>query len=254
MKNTCFIPFKSAIAASLIPDQLNDPFDSVIPEICKIAAEELQDFLHKNQHTWQHNFGFKKDHAGPAKGKMFGVLVVENTDKTIGYLCTFSGKMEDEPHPAIFVPSLFDISTNDYFITKGMAELTQIGNQIENLKKEKTSTAISKIGQLKKERKTKSILLQEELFSHYQFLNKAGNIKSLSAIFEAYANKKPAAGAGECAAPKLLQYAYERNMKPLAIAEFWWGASTRSQDRKHKEFYPACNDKCRPILGYMLGK
>ena len=254
MKNNCFIPFTSSNVIALIPDQLNDPFGSVTPEICKIAAAEVQDFIQKNQHTWQHNFGFGKAKAGPIKGKMFGILVVETTDKKIGYLCTFSGKMLDEPHPSEFVPSLFDISTNDYFITRGMTDLTRIGNEIKRLKTINTSTSCSKIEQLEKERKEKSILLQEELFSHYHFLNKAGKSKSLHAIFKDYSNKKPAAGAGECAAPKLLQYAYERKMKPLAIAEFWWGESTKSQDRNHGEYYPACHDKCRPILGYMLNE
>jgi tRNA pseudouridine32 synthase/23S rRNA pseudouridine746 synthase len=252
MKNNCFIPFTSSNVISLIPNQLNDPFGSETPEICKIAAAEIQEFIQNNQHKWQHNFGFDKIKTGPIKGKMFGVLVVENPNKEIGYLCTFSGKLEDEPHPSIFVPSLFDISTNEFFITKGMTELTQIGDEIKRLKAENNPVAFTEIEQLKKERKVKSTLLQQELFSHYHFLNKGGKVKSLQAIFEEYANKNPAAGAGECAAPKLLQYAYEREMKPLAIAEFWWGESTKSQDRNHGEFYPACHDKCHPILGYML--
>src|SRR5690606_19855660 len=62
----------------------------------------------------------------------------------------------------------------------------------------------------------------------------------------------PPAGAGECAAPKLLQYAYQNQLKPLALAEFWWGAPPKSQVRKHKEFYPSCRSKCEPILGHML--
>ncbi|MDB4728632.1 hypothetical protein OAF63_07550 [Saprospiraceae bacterium] len=252
MTDNCFIPFIDTNAASLIPDQFNDPFNSETPAICKIATAELQDYLMKNQQKWKHNFGLNKDKTGPIKGKMFGVLVVKNTHNEIGYLCTFSGKMADEPHPLLFVPSLFDISTNDNFITKGMSELKKIGNQIKILKTEHNSTTQSEIRQLKNDRKAKSIHLQQELFDQYHFLNKAGKSKSLCAIFEEDLNKKPPSGAGECAAPKLLQYAYERKMKPLAIAEFWWGKSTKSEERKHKVFYPACQDKCQPILGYML--
>lgn len=252
MKDNCFIPFISTKVSSLIPKQFNDPFDYTTPEICKVAATELQDFIIKNQQKWRHNFGLDKEKKGPIKGKMFGVLVVENTSNEIGYLCTFSGKLADESHPSVFVPSLFDISTNDYFISKGMIELTQIGNQIKTLEAENNSATVLEVDQLKNKRKVKSTLLQQELFDYYHFQNKAGKLKSLYAIFKEYVNNKPAAGAGECAAPKLLQYAYEHKMKPLAIAEFWWGKSTKSKDRKHGYFYPACNEKCRPILSYML--
>jgi len=59
-------------------------------------------------------------------------------------------------------------------------------------------------------------------------------------------------GSGECAAPKLLQYAFQHKMKPLAMAEFWWGQSPKSEIRKHQNFYPACIGKCKPILSHML--
>ena len=131
-----------------------------------------------------------------------------------------------------------------------MTELTQIGDRINKLESENSSVALSEVLQLKTERKVKSKLLQQELFDQYQFLNKLGEVKSICYIFKEFNNKKPAAGSGECSAPKLLQYAYHHKMKPLAIAEFWWGKSTKYKE--HGKFYPACNDKCRPILGYML--
>ena len=189
-----------------------------------------------------------------SKDKMFGVLVVANAEKEIGYLCTFSGKFKGNSHPSIFVPSLFDISTNDYFITKGMTELSAIGDEIKKLKAQNDSASLLEIEALQNERKAKSVFLQQALFDQYHFLNKDKKSKSLHAIFEDYGKKKPASGAGECAAPKLLQYAYKHGMKPLAIAEFWWGESSKLGDRKHKNYYPACNDKCRPILGYMLSR
>ncbi len=253
MKDKCFITFTSPVDRSMIPDQLNDPFGTTIPEICKIAATELQQYMLTHQPSWQHNFGLDQNKIGPVKGKMFGVLVVENVAKEIGYLCTFSGKFNDEPYPSLFVPSLFDISTNDYFITKGMTTLSQMGENIHLLEAEKNVNLLPTIEQLKIDRKKKSIALQQELFDQYQFLNTEGELKSLCAIFESYTKRKPVSGAGECAAPKLFQYAFERKMKPLAIAEFWWGKSTKSEDKVHGNFYPACHEKCRPILSYMLG-
>ncbi len=254
MKDRCFIPFKTTFDSSLIPNEINDPFGSETPEICKIAALELQDFIMENQGDWLHNFGLGKNKTGKIRGKMFGVLVVEDSEKGMGYLCTFSGKIKDHPHPIEFVPALFDIYTKDNFLSKGMIELTETSNRIKLLEKEDKPDSKVVVEKLKNDRRIHSILLQEKLFGQYHFLNQSGKQKSLNDIFRDYDNRKPAAGAGECAAPKLLQYAFERKMKPLAIAEFWWGKSTKSEDRKHREFYPACNDKCRPILNYMLGK
>lgn len=105
---------------------------------------------------------------------------------------------------------------------------------------------------LKENRKRISNDLQQQLFAQYQFLNQAGEIRGLSNIFEHTALKKPPAGAGECAAPKLLQYAFSHQLKPVALAEFWWGQSPKSEVRRHGHFYPSCRGKCEPILGHML--
>lgn len=101
-------------------------------------------------------------------------------------------------------------------------------------------------------RKNKSAALQNRLFEQYNFLNIHQEKINVRHIFEATPLQKPPAGAGECATPKLLQYAFQNQMQPLAMAEFWWGQSPVSEIRKHKEFYPACRGKCEPILGYML--
>lgn len=108
------------------------------------------------------------------------------------------------------------------------------------------------INDLKEERKTKSNALQNQLFDQYQFLNKAKEIKGLRAIFKDTAFQRPPAAAGECAAPKLLQYAFQNDLEPICMAEFWWGESPKSEVRKHKHYYPACTGKCEPILGHML--
>ncbi|WP_140939453.1 RluA family pseudouridine synthase [Sphingobacterium lumbrici] len=108
------------------------------------------------------------------------------------------------------------------------------------------------IANLKEIRKQKSAALQRKLFDQYQFLNAYKEAKNVLGIFEEANNIMPPAGAGECAAPKLLQYAYQNALKPVCMAEFWWGASPSSEVRKHKSFYPACRGKCEPILGHML--
>jgi tRNA pseudouridine32 synthase/23S rRNA pseudouridine746 synthase len=108
-----------------------------------------------------------------------------------------------------------------------------------------------KIIALKKERKEKSNYLQQTLFSKYAFLNQQKELKSLLTIFNNPAIKPPA-GSGECAAPKLLQYAFANNLTPITMAEFWWGSAPNATVRQHKNYYPACQGRCKPILTHML--
>lgn len=110
----------------------------------------------------------------------------------------------------------------------------------------------NRIEALKKERRERSAALQEQLFSNYVFLNRRGKGKNLLEIFKETAFGKPPAAAGDCATPKLLQAAFLAGYRPLAMAEFWWGASPKSEIRKHKQFYPACTGRCKPILEHML--
>ncbi|MBQ4832829.1 RNA pseudouridine synthase [Pseudoalteromonas sp. MMG010] len=105
---------------------------------------------------------------------------------------------------------------------------------------------------LQKRRKTLSKSLQKKLFSQYKFLNIKGEVKDLNAVFAPLPEHTPASGAGDCAAPKLLQYAFANNLTPIAMAEFWFGDSLKSAVRQHKNYYPACFSKCQPILAHML--
>jgi len=124
------------------------------------------------------------------------------------------------------------------------ARIELLDSEINHLRKE--------IDSLKQRRKDLSASLQNRLFQQYQFLNRGGIKKSLIDIFDETVLKVPPAGAGDCAAPKLMQYAFENNLQPLCMAEFWWGESPVLEVRKHGGFYPACRGKCEPILGYML--
>lgn len=108
------------------------------------------------------------------------------------------------------------------------------------------------IEELKTERKTRSAALQRKLFEQFRMLNARGEVKDLCTLFEQTVQKVPPAGAGECAAPKLLQYAYLNHLKPIAMAEFWWGNSPKAEIRHHGYYYPACKGKCEPILAHML--
>lgn len=108
------------------------------------------------------------------------------------------------------------------------------------------------IERLKTERKERSAALQRKLFEQFRMLNAQGEVKDLYTIFEQTVQKVPPAGAGECALPKLLQYVYLHQLKPLAMAEFWWGDSPKNEIRHHGYYYPSCKGKCEPILQHML--
>lgn len=127
---------------------------------------------------------------------------------------------------------------------KWKERLSEIESEIDDFEK--------KVESLKTERKERSAALQRKLFEQFGMLNAKGEVKDLCTIFEQTVQKTPPAGAGECALPKLLQYAYLHQMRPLAMAEFWWGNSPKSEIRHHGYYYPSCKGKCEPILQHML--
>ncbi len=106
---------------------------------------------------------------------------------------------------------------------------------------------------LKKERQYRSDELQKWIFAQFRMRNAIGEESDLNEIFRIYADgNTPPAGSGECCAPKLLQYAFLNGLKPVCMAEFWWGKSPVSEIRHHKQYYPSCQGKCKPILSFML--
>jgi tRNA pseudouridine32 synthase/23S rRNA pseudouridine746 synthase len=329
---SCFLPIKLTTEFSDLPKKLDYPFYYDPKSLAVEAAKQLQARLKKED--FNHNFGIGKTLRGNAIGKMFGVLVVENSSGEIGYLAAFSGKLGDKNHHEGFVPPVFDILEEDGFFKKGEVELNELNRKIESienslefanaiqilerfkkdsdekinafkawLKSEKqkrdeirlknmdilSQVEFEKLNEklknesisqqlefkklkkslaeqifdlerntfeehqnLKEIRANKSAQLQQAIFNEYTFLNSKKHNKSLLEIFSKTVFKVPPAGAGECAAPKLFQYAFLHNLKPICMAEFWWGMSPDSEVRLHKQFYPACRGKCEPILQHML--
>ena len=123
-------------------------------------------------------------------------------------------------------------------------ELTQRSAEVDAYQRE--------IDALRLERKRRSEELQMWIFEQFIMINARGEKLNLCEIFAPTPQRIPPAGAGECAAPKLLQYAYLNGLEPLAMAEFWQGRSPRGEVRRHGAFYPSCQGKCGPILGFML--
>jgi len=239
MDNHLLFNFITDISNISIPTRLNNPFSDHTPTISTIAAKEFQDFIATQSHQWNYDFRVRS-------GKMFGVLVVQNKDSSYGYLGTVSGQLQRNTICEKFVSSVFDDSTDNYFINRGMTELTELRLQIEAEIEE------SKILSLKEERKLKSKALQQRLFDNYNFINLAGEEKNILEIFQSSEHGYAPSGAGDCAAPRLLQYAIQQGLRPIALSEFWWGNPLHNNEREHGVFYPACKEKCRPILEFML--
>ena len=231
--------FKTNILSLDIPLKLNNPFSSFVPDIAQVAAKEFQQFISLDSENWTYDFQTQK-------GKMFGILVVQTKQGEYKYLGAISGMYPENANKENFAPSVFDVSADDYFINAGMTEITAIGNEI------KKTTDPEKIDALREKRRQKSVGLQRQLFENYNFVNQSGKMANLIDIFEKSLDSLPPSAAGDCAAPKLLQFAIKHGLKPLAIAEFWWGRPNNQKTREHLAFYPACKDKCRPILEFLL--
>lgn len=248
---SAFCTFDESTAIHALAEGLTFSIDNALHPLCQLAADKLQSHL-QYQEEWTHNFGLSSDAEGGIIGKMFGVLAVRTKEDELGYLAAFSGKLAGANHHAGFVPPIFDTLAEGGFVNTGMTQLTQMSEEITALELFDPQSNAADIHLLKNLRKHHSIALQNKIFDQYHFLNKSGKSKSLVDIFAATGHKKPPAGAGECAAPKLLQYAFQHEMEPLALAEFWWGLSPKSAYWQHGHFYAPCREKCGPILAHML--
>ncbi len=249
LKDKFFVPFEASTVDYTLPESFS-LHDKPHP-LALLAADDLQQYL-KTQTDWEHNFGLSPGQKGAVIGKMFGVLVVKTLENEIGYLVAFSGKLAGGNEHTKFVPPVFDGLNDQSFVNEGMRALTQINIEIKDLDRLTPPGYEDQVKLLKTKRRNHSNLLQQQIFDHYFFLNQAGKEKSLTQIFKKASYKNPPSGAGECAGPKLLQYAFQHKMKPIALTEFWWGLSPKSDQWKHGHFYACCKEKCAPILNHML--
>ncbi|MEZ2232620.1 pseudouridine synthase [Microcoleus sp.] len=113
--------------------------------------------------------------------------------------------------------------------------------------KQLIEAADGRITELKQQRKKLSRELQMQMHEAYTLVNFLGNSRSLQQLMP---SGSIPTGTGDCCAPKLLHYAALHNLKPLAMAEFWWGPSLG--DKVQGEFYGACGDRCQPLMGFLL--
>ena len=179
-----------------------------------------------------------------SEGKMMGALLVQAADGSTDVLYGFSGVAGGRGVVEGFVPPIFDLTEPGGYYRAAEARITAINQQLKESDSEGSEA-------LKAERHALSIDLQDWIFSQYRVSNARGETLSIKEVF-ARRGLVPPGGTGDCAAPKLLQYAYSHGLKPLAMGEFWYGASPRREVRTQGCFYPACTGKCGPLLEFML--
>ena len=309
--------FSRDISNIALPEAFTWPFHYVPHALSVIATDEVKEYL-ATRSEWS---------AEIARGKMFGVLVVEDSEGALGFLSAFSGNLAGSNHHDYFVPPIYDMLKPGDFFRVGESQISAINNQISRIEQsaeylsakhylenaqvdaerqladlKATLTErkqlrdmrrregeneqvlilesqrdnadmqrlkrtlkeymaectarydfyVRQLAELKADRQQRSSALQMQLFEQFRIKNARGEVKTLVELFAPTPQVIPPAGAGECAAPKLLQYAYLKGYRPIAMAEFWQGASPRGEVRHHDAFYPACNGKCKPILSFML--
>lgn len=209
------------------PGRFTYPFAYEPHPLCRLSAAEVQVYIGNHPEI--------REDAN--RGKMFGVLVVETRQSQLAFLAAYSGLLAGRNDWDYFVPPVFDAQQPDGHFKTTEREISAKGGDREM-----------------------SQQLQLWLFHQYQLLNAHGETKDLVDIWQSYYAKErlrrkyplPPGGTGDCCAPKLLQYAYRQGLKPVCMAEFWWGQPTREELRHHLNYYPACRGKCKPILTWML--
>ena len=258
------------------PSQLNNPFNYEPHPLCLLAAEEVKKYVRAHEDLL----------ADAEKGEMFGVLIVKPTLNPsrregdlmtsnsnhgtlpsgglgVGFLAAYAGLLAGRNDWDWFVPPIFDAQQPDGRFKQTEAKISALNKEIESLETTNTqhlSPNTQRVLTLKHQRKQMSNDLLLWLFEQYNLINYKGEVRNVVDIWRDYHNSPkllrkfplPPGGTGECCAPKLFQYAFQHGLKPLAIAEFWWGESPKREIRHHFQFYPACNGKCKPILSWQL--
>lgn len=328
--------FEESLDSISLPKLFNFPFYYDPHPLTQLAAESLQQML-VDQKGWSHNFGLDPDKEGLIIGKMFGVMVIKDTQGELGWIAAVSGKLGGRNDIPGLVPPIYDMLKDEGFYKNRELEINAETDKLEailndtnyltlvnaqtlattqseketaearhtfnkgrkqrkKIRKEAVKSLTeqdyadlhashkkeslhqqhevkrityewreklkeletqlnpyrTQLSAIKTKRKEMSNALQHRLFDQYHFLNQDGKTKSVLEIFKPTSYEIPPSGAGECAAPKLLQYAFANNLTPVCMGEFWWGTPPKSAVRKHKNYYPACRGKCEPILSHML--
>ncbi|WP_457577349.1 hypothetical protein [Desulfomarina sp.] len=186
-----------------------------------------------------------EDLFGKSRGKMFGVLEGIRQNGKTALLYAFSGQFNSLWNVPGWAPPLFDVHEFMQLNNPAEKRIKTLGKELE-----RESLHSTEWHSIKQERKRLSRLLMEHIHGLYRLTNFQGETATLREAFCGPAGIPT--GTGDCCGPKLLNQAARLNIKPLGIAEFFWGKENRSKSRQHGHFYSSCSSKCEPILGFLL--
>lgn len=317
-----FHPLRNLQSNIQLPTQFTCPFCYTPHPLVLAAANGVKKYI-DSRTDWNAELSHE--------GKMFGVLIVQQTNGEIGFVSAFSGNLDGKNRHSFFVPPIFDVLNPDGYFKKEESRITELNKEIKflqnstkladlqqnlttleieaqneitaqrNINKQhkakrdesrKTSNITdnqatefvrqsqfekaelrrieqrwknlidnqkqqitlfeTEIEQKKAKRRQMSEALQQWLFEQYVVLNARGEQKNILQIFADERGTLPPAATGECAAPKMLQFAFQHHLKPIAMGEFWYGGTPESEIRRHGQFYAACHSRCQPLLHFML--
>lgn len=188
---------------------------------------------------------------GKALGQMLGIMVCQRQDGTVGIVRAFSGQYDRLYEIPGWVPPVMDLAEYNRVNSAGNKLVNEYSERVDALaQRVKSKEEQTQLQELKRERKACSRELMNKLYDLYVLQNFTGEKRSLRETF--FSKHGMRTGTADCCAPKLITYAQRHNLKPLGIAEFFYGAENKSQTRQHGTFYEACKEKCQPILGFML--
>ncbi|PHR27025.1 MAG: hypothetical protein COA36_10430 [Desulfotalea sp.] len=182
---------------------------------------------------------------GETRGKMFGVLDCLTKSNRPVSLYAFSGQFNGQWYIDGWVPPLFKVETFHKTTYQAEKEIKALTREIKNTPAHSTNWL-----HLRKQRRTLSQSLMKEIHALYSLTNFRGETQPLTEIFRGKSNIPT--GTGDCCAPKLLNFAAKNNLQPTGISEFFYGRETKSGSHSHGSFSSSCQEKCSPILGFML--
>ncbi len=231
-------------------------------------------FFQKEKQSLKKTSSFA-DISDRPQGQMFGVLVCLDDNGCEIVLKAFSGQFESVWNIDGFVPPLLDENKYLDCIKTTDVLLHEITDKIKYF--EKNQVPEKDIQKLKEQRHSISKKSMKDIFALYEIpvIEKFITVESAEwinpknqkkivrfktvpkiiykNIFDFWNGKLPPTGAAECCAPKLLGYALKNNLRPVSLAEFYYGQNNSSGTKIHKQFYSPCVEKCMPLLPFMLG-
>jgi hypothetical protein len=216
----------------------------------KVYARQLMANLEEHQRIdYNHedaNENLSTDYLfGDARGQMFGLLLAEDEVGNEQILHAFSGQYNACWEVDGWAPPLLDLKKYNEIVIPGDKQLKAFGYEMNQL-----DTFSEEYQLLKQNRKELSQMLMGQIHNLYRLINFRGETNSLKKVWSE--DRGIPTGTADCCAPKLLNWAAQKKLKPLALAEFYFGKTNRSGTRKHGQFYSSCKEKCEPILGFIL--